>query len=56
MTSVTFKAKIQKYKPFLGPGVKKVWHRLQDSNKMLIQTQFYADPDTIKPISYLRVQ
>ena len=51
VTSVTFKAKIQKCKPSLGPVVKTISHRLQSSNKMLTQKQFHADPDTAQPIT-----
>ena len=56
MASVTFKAKTQKCKPWLGPGVKTVWRRLQSSNKTLTRTQFQVDTDTRQPIRHLRAQ
>ena len=56
MMSVTFKAKTQKCKPLLGPGVKTAWCKLQNSNKMLTLTQFQAGLDTRKPITHLHVQ
>ena len=45
VTSVTFQAKIQKCKPSLGPVVKTISHRVQNSNKMLILKKFHTDPD-----------
>ena len=56
MMSVTFKAKTQKCKPLLGPGVKTAWCKLHNSNKMLTLTQFQAGLDTRKPVTHLHVQ